>query len=153
MANFRNLGLFSALLLLSTVTTLHSIPGTPLVFTLKRTTSAAQYPPILALKPPYPPNMNPQRNFNIQGDIVVDESKTNSKVILLESKVMLLEKKVLRLEKMIASTVEILQNCDDIALLEKNTCSSVVYNEALTETRPLRLLRSELKIIEDKFIL
>jgi len=150
MANFR---LCCALLLLSTATTLHSIPGTPIVLNVKRTSSALQHPAILALKPLYPPNINPQKKFNMQGDNVVNESKTNSKVILLESKVMLLEKKVLRLEKMIAATVEILQNCDDTALLEKNTCSSVVYNEALTQTRPLRLLRAELKIIEDKFIL
>ena len=135
--------LFCTFSLLTFVQALLSTPKTPTVFTLKRTSST-----FLAKKPVYPPK-----------SLCTDRSlppffcgSTESKFVLVESKVILLEAKVLLLEDTLSSFLKVLQTCDDTALLEKNTCAAVIYNEELTKTRPLRLLRSELKIIHDKFM-
>ena len=64
-----------------------------------------------------------------------------------------LTRKVLRLETIIADLVQTVQMSDDVALLERHTCSAVVYNEQLTAERPLRLLRHELKRLQGKYSL
>ena len=134
--------LFCTFSLLTFVQALLSTPKTPTVLTLKRTSST-----LLAEKPVYPPMCNRPRSLP-----AFCCGNTESKIALVESKVRLLEAKVLRLEDMLASILQVLETCDDTALLEKNTCAAVIYNEGLTKTRPLRLLRSELKIIHDKFM-
>ena len=134
--------LFCTFSLLTFVQALLSTPKTPRVFTLKRTSST-----LLAEKPVYPPMCNRSRCLQ-----PLFCGSTESKLLLVESKVVLLNEKVLRLEDMLASILQVLETCDDTALLEKNTCAAVIYNEGLTKTRPLRLLRSELKIIHDKFM-
>jgi hypothetical protein len=64
-----------------------------------------------------------------------------------------LARRVLRLEGMLVDLVQTLQTSDDIALLERRTCSAVVYNEELTRSRPLRLLREDLKKLQEKYAL
>jgi|LakMenE18May11ns_1017337.scaffolds.fasta_scaffold00680_2 hypothetical protein len=143
--------LFCTFSLLTFVQALLSTPKTPTVLTLKRTSST-----LLAEKPVYPPMCNRTRSLpagNRSRSLpAFCCGNTDSKIALVESKVRLLEAKVLRLEDMLASILQVLETCDDTALLEKNTCAAVIYNEELTKTRPLRLLRSELKIIHDKFM-
>ena len=56
-----------------------------------------------------------------------------------------LTRRTLRLEYLLSELLETMQTSDDVALLERRTCSAVVYNENLTEPRPLRLLREGLK--------
>jgi len=46
-----------------------------------------------------------------------------------------------------------MQISDDMALLEKQTCASVIYNAELTRPRSLRLLRSGLKELQKKWAL
>ncbi len=138
--------LFCALSLLSSVQTLYSAPGTPTVFMLKRTTNT-----LLAQKPVHPPIC--KKNVALRPNMYEADGSSESKVVLLESTVLRLENKVVCLEKILSDFLQVLQTCDDIALLEKNTCSAVVYNEELTQTRPLRLLRCELKTLHDKFFL
>jgi len=62
-----------------------------------------------------------------------------------------LVRRTLRLEHIIADLLESMQESDDVALLERNTCSAVVYNEQLTSSRPLRLLRHELRRLRGKW--
>jgi len=64
-----------------------------------------------------------------------------------------LARRVLRVEGMLVDLVQTLQTSDDIALLERRTCSAVVYNEELTRSRPLRLLREDLKKLQEKYAL
>ncbi len=64
-----------------------------------------------------------------------------------------LQRKVVRLETIVSEILEMLETCDDVALQEKNTCSAVVYNEQLTAKHPLRLLRCEVKRLQEKYIL
>ena len=64
-----------------------------------------------------------------------------------------LARRVLRLEGVLVDLVQTLQTSDDIALLERRTCSAVVYNEELTRSRPLRLLREDLKKLQEKYAL
>lgn len=64
-----------------------------------------------------------------------------------------LARRVLRLESLLVDFVQTLQTSDDIALLERRTCSAVVYNEELTRSRPLRLLREDLKKLQEKYAL
>lgn len=64
-----------------------------------------------------------------------------------------LARRVLRLESLLADLVQTVQTSDDIALLERRTCSAVVYNEELTRSRPLRLLREDLKRLQEKYAL
>lgn len=127
---------------LSFVQSLLSSPKTPTRFTLKRTST------LLAEKSVYPPVSN-CRARSLPPTFAVD---TERKHILIESKIMLMEAKVLRIENTLSTILEVLLKCDDRALLEKYTCSAVIYNEGLTKTRPLRLLRSELRTIQDKFM-
>jgi|688.fasta_scaffold420100_2 hypothetical protein len=135
-----NISLFFNILLMCCVQTLLGTPKTPIVFTLKRTSST-----FLTQKPVYPPMC--KRTNNSENS----ENKGENRVVVLESKVMLLEAQVSRLQNTLSSVLHVLQTCDDTSLLEKQTCSSLVYNEALTQQRPLRLLRSELKLLQDKF--
>jgi hypothetical protein len=60
---------------------------------------------------------------------------------------------VLRLEGLLTDLVQTLQTSDDITLLERRTCSAVVYNEALTHSRPVRLLREDLKKLQERYAL
>ena len=120
MAKFAFFAFLCTLSLLSFVQSLLSGCKTPSKFTLKRTS------PRLAEKPVHPPLFNST---------------------VIESKIMLMEAKVLRIENKLATILDVLLQCDDMALLEKYTCSAVVYNEGLTKTRPLCLLRSELRNI------
>ena len=135
-----NISLFCNVLLMCCLQTLLGTPKTPTVFTLKHTSST-----FLTQKPVYPPMC--KRTDNSENL----ENKVENRVVLLESKVMLLQAQVSHLENTLSSVLHVLQTCDDTSLLEKQTCSSLVYNEALTQQRPLRLLRSELKLLQDKF--
>jgi hypothetical protein len=60
-------------------------------------------------------------------------------------------RRTLRVEHIMSDLLESLQSSDDVALLERHTCSAVVYNEQLTSSRPLRLLREELKRLQKKW--
>jgi len=60
-------------------------------------------------------------------------------------------RRTLRVEHIMSELLESLQSSDDVALLERSTCSAVVYNEQLTSSRPLRLLREELKRLQKKW--
>jgi hypothetical protein len=62
-----------------------------------------------------------------------------------------LTRRVLRQELLLSELLESMQASDDVALLERKTCSAVVYNENLTSPRKLRLLREELKRLQLKF--
>jgi len=62
-----------------------------------------------------------------------------------------LARRTLRLESVLSELVESMEASDDVALLERRTCSAVVYNEHLTAARPLRLLRQELKRLRRKW--
>ena len=62
-----------------------------------------------------------------------------------------LTRRTLRLESVLSELLETMQTSDDVALLERRTCSAVVYNEHLTAPRPLRLLRQELKRLQRKW--
>jgi len=64
-----------------------------------------------------------------------------------------LTRRVHRLEFVLAELLETMQSSDDMALLEKQTCASVIYNEQLTRPRSLRLLRSGLKDLQKKWAL
>lgn len=60
-------------------------------------------------------------------------------------------RRVQRLEYVLAELLETMQTSDDMAFLEKQTCSSVIYNSELTRPRSLRLLRSGLKDLQKKW--
>ena len=60
-------------------------------------------------------------------------------------------RRTLRVEHILSDLLESLQSSDDVALLERRTCSAVVYNEQLTRSRPLRLLREELRRLQKKW--
>jgi hypothetical protein len=75
------------------------------------------------------------------------------KLFMCEQEQRVLARKIMRLESITRDMVQTLQTSDDIALLERRTCSAVVYNEQLTEKRPLRLLRHELKTLQGKYSL
>jgi hypothetical protein len=62
-----------------------------------------------------------------------------------------LTRRTLRLESVLSELLESMEASDDVALLERRTCSAVVYNEHLTAARPLRLLRQELKRLRRKW--
>jgi hypothetical protein len=62
-----------------------------------------------------------------------------------------LTRRTLRLEYVLSELLETMQTSDDVALLERRTCSAVVYNENLTAPRPLRLLREGLKKLQHKW--
>jgi len=62
-----------------------------------------------------------------------------------------LTRRTLRLESVLSELLESMEASDDVALLERRTCSAVVYNEHLTAARPLRLLRQELKQLRRKW--
>ena len=62
-----------------------------------------------------------------------------------------LTRRTLRLESLLSELLETMQTSDDVALLERRTCSAVVYNEHLTTPRPLRLLRAGLKQLQRKW--
>lgn len=62
-----------------------------------------------------------------------------------------LTRRTLRLESILSELLETMQASDDVALLERRTCSAVVYNEHLTTHRPLRLLREGLKGLQRKW--
>lgn len=62
-------------------------------------------------------------------------------------------RRTIRLEHIMSDFVKVLQSSDDVALLERRTCSAMVYNEQLTTARPLRLLREELRILQHKWSL
>jgi len=62
-----------------------------------------------------------------------------------------LTRRTLRVEHIMSELLESMQGSDDVALLERHTCSAVVYNEQLTSSRPLRLLREELKRLQKKW--
>jgi hypothetical protein len=62
-----------------------------------------------------------------------------------------LTRRTLRLESLMSELLETMQTSDDVALLERRTCSAVVYNEHLTAPRPLRLLREGLKKLQRKW--
>jgi len=64
-----------------------------------------------------------------------------------------LARRVHRLEFVLAELLETMQISDDMALLEKQTCASVIYNAELTRPRSLRLLRSGLKELQKKWAL
>jgi len=64
-----------------------------------------------------------------------------------------LTRRVHRLEYVLAELLETMQASDDIALLEKQTCSTVIYNAELTRPRSARLLRSGLKDLQKKWAL
>jgi hypothetical protein len=64
-----------------------------------------------------------------------------------------LTRRVHRLEYVVAELPETMQISDDMALLEKQTCASVIYNTELTRPRSLRLLRSGLKELQKKWAL
>jgi len=64
-----------------------------------------------------------------------------------------LTRRVHRLEYVLAELLETMQASDDIALLEKQTCSTVIYNSELTRPRSFRLLRSGLKDLQKKWAL
>jgi len=62
-------------------------------------------------------------------------------------------RRVQRLEYVLAELLDTMQTSDDMAFLEKQTCSSVIYNAELTRPRSLRLLRSGLKDVQKKWAL
>lgn len=62
-------------------------------------------------------------------------------------------RRTLRLEQILSDLLLTLQSADDVALLERQTCNALVYNENLTTTRPLRLLREELGRMQTKWSL
>jgi len=64
-----------------------------------------------------------------------------------------LSRRIHRLEFVVAELLETMQISDDMALLEKQTCASVIYNNELTRPRSLRLLRSALKELQKKWAL
>ena len=145
----------------------------PLVFTLPCTTSTST-PAYLLQKPTYPPVScdsvvgkplvgevelwNPRTSM-LETDLPHSTCSCNEvhelqrKFSLCEQEQRVLARRILRLESISRDMVQTLQTSDDIALLERRTCSAVVYNEQLTAKRPLRLLRSELKTLQGKYSL
>ena len=51
----------------------------------------------------------------------------------------------------LSETLSALKSTDDLAFLERQTCSIIVYNENLTIKRQLRLLRAEIMRISTKY--
>jgi len=64
-----------------------------------------------------------------------------------------LTRRIQKLEFVLAELLDTMQLSDDMALLEKQTCTSVIYNAELTRPRSLRLLRSGLKELQKKWAL
>jgi hypothetical protein len=71
---------------------------------------------------------------------------------VLEREQRLLVQSVARLERVMRELLQELEASDDIALLERLACNSMVYNIELTSKRDLRLLRSALLKIISKFV-
>ena len=82
-----------------------------------------------------------------------DVHAMQQKLSVLEQEHRVLTRRVLRLETITSDLVQTLQTSDDVSLLERRTCSAVVYNEQLTAERPLRLLRHELKRLQGNYSL
>lgn len=76
-----------------------------------------------------------------------DEEKMQQ--LLKEQRV--LWRTVTRLESVLSETLSALKSTDDLAFLERQTCSIIVYNENLTIKRQLRLLRAEIMRISTKY--
>ena len=75
-----------------------------------------------------------------------------ARLLVLEREQRLLVQSVARLERVMRELLHELEASDDIALLERLACNSMVYNIELTSKRDLRLLRSALLKIISKFV-
>ena len=83
-------------------------------------------------------------------DDVIDMQRSFAK---LQANQCDITRRMQRLEFVMAELLSTMQSSDDMALLEKKTCGSMVYNEQLTSQRPLRLLRHELQLLQKKWSL
>jgi hypothetical protein len=153
-----------------------SVPGgakRPLVFALPCTASA-NTPAYLLQKPVYPPVASDsavcKRGVGevelwhpsvgmLDADLphatcsCDDVHGLQRKLGMLEQEQRVLARRVVRLESITRDVVQTFQTSDDVALMERHVCSAVVYNEQLTAKRPLRLLRHELKRLQEKYAL
>jgi hypothetical protein len=153
----------------------------PLVFSIKRDvplsfalpcTTSTTTPLHLLQKPVYPPvgcdsvvgepvvgQVKLSKHPELHNDLLQstcsceDVHGLQRKLFMCEQEQRVLARKIMLLESITRDMVQTLQTSDDIALLERRTCSAVVYNEQLTEKRPLRLLRHELKTLQGKYSL
>ena len=75
-----------------------------------------------------------------------------ARLLVLEREQRLLVQSVARLERVMRELLQELEASDDIVLLERLACNSMVYNIELTSKRDLRLLRSTLLKIISKFV-
>jgi hypothetical protein len=129
---------------------------------------------ILLPRPKYAPNMRSGANITGASVQVVNYLRTTAEtakeateqhcscddVIDLQRSIAKLHanqcditRRMQRLEFVMAELLSTMQSSDDMALLEKKTCTSMVYNEQLTSQRPLRLLRHELQLLQKKWSL
>ena len=127
--------------------------------------------PLLSRKPFYPPwdRFAQRRQLLVKSLPCMDTSSSSAaappavypecscddiaaRLLVLEREQRLLVQSVARLERVMRELLQGLETSDDIALLERLACNTMVYNVELTSKRDLRLLRSALHKIISKFV-
>lgn len=113
---------------------------------------------LLAVKPLYPPaGQRATQRFcstpHTTGDVIqancCADVQRKLELTLIEQGA--LKRSIKRLESVLGEVLNTLTSADDLAVLERQTCAIIVYNENLTAPRKLRLLRSEIQRVSSKY--